>query len=441
MIVDHLSYGVSGGAAIAALRIHQGLRKRGIESRFWHAPGQHEGYRPGENDSPDAAPQPIVWPKVRHQSALASFVSNGKRTVSDLVVKARHLRYRPDGFEYFSTGTLRRETRWPDDQLRGDVTLLHWVGKLFDYDSFFETVPRQHPIVWVLHDMNPFTGGCHFSAGCDRFTKQCGNCPQISASSPRDVTFAALKRKRRLFDGLNLHVVAPSQWLSREAQRSVPFGDAASHRVIPYGLETELFTPVEKLAARRALGLDPAKRIVLFGAASGANRRKGFHCLLEAWGQLPSANLLGVMFGGGDAPDIPPGQAEIQHLGFIHDPERLSLLYSAADLFVLPSLEDNLPQTGMEAMACGTAVAAFDAGGIPDYVRPGETGALARTGDAHDLAREIRGLLDQPEQMREMGSRAREMILREYSQPVESACYAEFLQNLIDGGAAGSQAA
>ncbi len=372
---------------------------------------------------------------------MGRLVSSLTRTAHDLGVKIRHLRHRPAGFEYFSTGRLRSPTPWPSDQLSGDVLVLHWIGKLVDYPSFFASLPKDRPVVWVLHDMNPFTGGCHFSAGCDRFTTHCGNCPQIAGSGDRDITFQTLRMKRQLYQGLNLHIVSPSRWLSAEAQRSVPFADVASHRVIPYGLETDQFTPVDRQQARRALNLGDDKRIVLFGAASSENRRKGFHCLLNAWSELPAETVRGVMFGAGQAPTLLRGQAEIQHLGFIRDPAKLRLVYSAADLFVLPSLEDNLPQTGMEAMSCGTPVVAFSAGGIPDYVRPGETGMLVPTGDARALGGQIRRLLENPDQLRRMGAQARETMVREYSQPIESMRYAEFLESLAQASPAGAQAA
>lgn len=460
MIVDHLCYGVTGGAAIAALRIHDGLRLRGIDSRFWHAPGLSD---PGHaataatpaadhasNDQADPSCHPLSWPTPFHRNALEQWFSKATRTARDLEVKFRHLRFRPDGYEYFSTGRLRYATPWPTDQLQGDVLVLHWIGKLFDYPSFFDTLPQDRPIVWVLHDMNPFTGGCHFSAGCDRFTKHCGHCPQIASSSECDITFQTLRMKRRLYEGLNLHVVAPSEWLIREAKRSIPMSGCRSHQVIPYGLKTDLFAPVDRRQARRALSLDqldPAvgtqhvddaqgddqarKRIVLFGAASNENRRKGFHCLLEAWSKLPADSVQGLMFGEGQAPQLGPGLPEIRHLGFVSDPAMLRLVYAAADLFVLPSLEDNLPQTGLEAMACGTPVVGFATGGIPDYVRPGETGLLAETGDTEALARQILRLVEQPELADQMGRQARTMMVGEFSQPIESERYAELFSSLV----------
>jgi glycosyltransferase involved in cell wall biosynthesis len=366
-----------------------------------------------------------------HRSAIDRWLLKATRTKRDWEVKLRHLRQRPEGFDYFSTGLLRRATPWPHQSLYGDVLVLHWIGKLFDYPSFFASLPRERPIVWVLHDMNPFTGGCHFSAGCNGFRHRCGNCPQIAGSADDDITAKTLQMKQQLYAGLNLHVVSPSQWLSDEAKRSVAFAEAAGHHVIPYSLDTNQFSPVDRIAARRALNLDPDKKIVLFGAAAISNRRKGLHELLEAWAHLPADSVQGLMFGSGEAPAIPEGQAPIRQLGFIGEPEQLRLIYSAADLFVLPSLEDNLPQTGLEAMSCGTPVVAFDAGGIPDYVRPGQTGLLSPVGDAKSLAAQIRVLLDHPEWSRRMGRTAREVMVGEYSQAVESARYAELLGSIL----------
>ena len=139
MIVDHLCFGMTGGAAIAAMRIHDGLRLRGIDSRFWHAPGLSESESTAETDR---SCQPLSWPTPFHENALEQWFTKATRTARDLEVKFRHLRFRPDGFEYFSTGRLRYATPWPADQLQGDVLVLHWIGKLFDYPSFFGTLPQ-----------------------------------------------------------------------------------------------------------------------------------------------------------------------------------------------------------------------------------------------------------------------------------------------------------
>ena len=429
MIVDHLCHGLSGGAASAALRIHHGLRREGIESRFWHASARGRSQVSGEEDGCRV----LQWPKSSHRNTIDKWVIKATRTKRDWEVKLRHLRQRPPGFDYFSTGLLRHATPWPHQALYGDVLVLHWIGKLFDYPSFFASLPRERPIVWVLHDMNPFTGGCHFSAGCNGFRHRCGNCPQIAASADDDITAKTLQMKKQLYAGLNLHVVAPSRWLSDEAQRSVALTEAVTHQVIPYSLDTHQYSPVDRIAARRALNLDPEKKIVLFGAAAIGNRRKGLHELLEAWAELPADSVQGLMFGSGEAPVVPDGLAPIRHLGFISESEKLRLVYSAADLFVLPSLEDNLPQTGLESMSCGTPVVAFDAGGIPDYVRPGHTGLLAPAGDAKSLAAQIRVLLDHPELRERMGRTAREVMVREHSRPVESARYSELLESSLGG--------
>jgi glycosyltransferase involved in cell wall biosynthesis len=292
-------------------------------------------------------------------------------------------------------------------------------------------VPAQRPILWVLHDMNPFTGGCHFSAGCDRFTNQCGDCIQIANPGSHDITQRSLRIKQRAYRDLNLHVAAPSRWLLAEAQRSTAFSQAAGFHLIPYGLDTERFSPLDKRHAREQLGLPVDKQIVLFGAESHTNERKGFRHLLEAWPQVDRETVLGVMFGSGGKPEISSDQAELRHLGYLSDPLQQRLVYSSADVFVLPSMQDNLPQTGLEAMACGTAVVAFDAGGIPDYVRPGQTGLLAKTADSDALGRQLNRMLADSQATQQMGEFAREVILSEFSQPVESARYLVLIESLL----------
>ncbi|MCH8148487.1 MAG: glycosyltransferase, partial [Planctomycetes bacterium] len=170
-----------------------------------------------------------------------------------------------------------------------------------------------------------------------------------------------------------------------------------------------------------------------FGAESLLHRRKGFHFLLEALKRLRNTHaVLGLTFGNGVVP-VDQGLPEIRSIGFISNPERQATVYSASDIFVMPSLEDNLPQTGVEALACGTPVIAFDTGGIPDYVKPMETGLLARLADTEDLTARISWLADRPEQRTRMGEEGRKLIVREFHHETQAAKYIDLYRRLLKG--------
>jgi len=296
------------------------------------------------------------------------------------------------------------------------VINLHWVSGLVDYRRFFAAVPEDVPVVWTLRDMNTFTGGCHYDAGCDRFVERCGACPQLGSSDDEDLSRRVWERKETLFSSLTperLHIVTPSRWMAGEVARSSLLGDRFAVSAIPNGVNTDEFAPRDRAAARSVLGIPEESEVVLFVAYSVAPRRKGFPLLMDALRQLSNRpNLLAVSVGAGSpAADIP---FPTLHLGKISQNRLLSLVYSAADVYVIPSLQDNLPSTVLESMACGTPVVGFDVGGVPEMVRPGVTGTLAPVGDVDFLAASISSLLSDPAERKAMAERCRSVVMDEY---------------------------
>ena len=285
--------------------------------------------------------------------------------------------------------------------------------------------------MWTMRDMNPFTGGCHFSNGCERFAVGCGSCPQLGQPSPNDVSRTYLGVRRAALQGVNLHVVAPSRWMLDHARRSPVFEEARSFRRIPTGVETNVFQPHDKEAARKALGVPPGRLVIGFGSERLDNVRKGLTQGLEALARLGSERPVQVLCFGEELPKwaLPEG-LPVHSLGYVSDPDVLAQAYSAADCFVLSSLEDNLPKTGLEALACGTPVVAFNAGGIPDFVVPGETGLLAETGDTGDLARQLDWMVEHDEERTAMGQRARELVLEHFTAEGQAGAYRDLYESL-----------
>lgn len=416
--VDHVNTLLTGGAALAARRIHEGLLAAGVDSRFWHRDREAlpADVAAGQPISIDGQPayRPLPWP------APASFVPGlgavqnawtrwrGKRTLQ------RALAGRPPGLDLFSTATNGYTPLGPR-LLGGDLLHLHWLAWWIDYPSFFASIPDDFPVVWSLHDMNPFTGGCHYTGNCPAFRGECRECPQLGSPGPADLARQMQAIKAAALATKRLHIVAASQWLERAARESRILQSARSFRTIHYGLDTQKLAPIDKLVARDHLSLPRERTIVVFGAEDIHNARKGLLPLLEALSRLRGRErVLGVFFGRGSV-TASPSLPELRSLGFIADPVRQQQLYSAADLLVMPSLQENLGQVGLEAMACGTPVVAFDAGGNADFVRPGVSGLLARPGDADDLAAHMQRLIDDDDLRRRLGAAARAMIEREFS--------------------------
>jgi glycosyltransferase involved in cell wall biosynthesis len=277
-----------------------------------------------------------------------------------------------------------------------DVVNLHWVQHACILPK--ELTHINCPIVWTLHDLAPLTGGCHYPGNCTGWRSGCGNCPMLQRRGPKDASCRGIAEKDTIYPTLNLTFVAPSRWMADLARTSpLTAGHTIEH--IPNGLNQELFRPTAKIEARQLLGLPTEGRIILFGADRAMrDRRKGFHLLKAALPRLTdSTGVRLVVFGANRIDNADDFPFPIHALGVLKDDAKLALAYSAADLLVVPSLEDNLPNTIVEALSCGCPCVGFDVGGIPEMIEEGQTGALATAGDPHALAMAVLRVLHHPE--------------------------------------------
>jgi glycosyltransferase involved in cell wall biosynthesis len=347
-----------------------------------------------------------------------------ERTQSELMERAPNTGVFTDDRNQHGSETLR-------EILPTDVIHLHWVVRFVDYLLFFRDVPKGHPLVWTLHDMNPITGGCHHACGCRRFTDHCGMCPQLPTRRPKDFSNAAWKRKSHAYRDLSQtrnRIVTPSRWLANEVRRSSLMSNLEVE-VIPYGLDTEVFQPRDRLQARQMLGVPADAHVLLFVAQWLADSYKGMATLVEALAKLKDdRKLFLLVLGRGEA--VEKSQIPSRFLGSITEDERLSFVYSAADLFLLPSLEDNFPNTALEALACGLPVVGSKVGGIPEIVREGETGILFGRGHAEALAQAIQRVLPEHEQLRRMSANCRNTVLKEYTLEIQAQRYLDLYDTL-----------
>jgi glycosyltransferase involved in cell wall biosynthesis len=352
------------------------------------------------------------WRRERIQRSFATYESD-----------------RPSGLEPFSDDRTPVATEVVEQCPDADILNLHWIANFVDLGTFFDRVDV--PVVWTLHDMNAFTGGCHYTAGCDQYESTCGACPQLGSDDEQDLSRAIRQRKSEAYQSAieadQLNIVAPSQWLAQEARRSSLLQEAPIS-VIPYGLDTAVFQPRETAGLRQAIEIPDHHQILLFVAQSTQNHRKGFDLLQKALGELSGDHMTLVSIGS----HKPKLEADLPHvhLGSIQSDLLLSVFYSAADVFVIPSLQDNLPNTVLESMACGTPVVGFDTGGIPDMVRPGETGWLADTGNVPALRKSIETALADDDARQRLGERCREVVENEYTLEVQAQRYSHLYQRL-----------
>ena len=400
-----------GGAGLAATRLHDALLKRGVESRMLVV------IRRSKDDTVSA---------LKPFALLPGFAS---RILFGISRKIQHRR-RSTGGGLFSLDRVY----YGRDLLRqlpnSNLIHLHWIVDMLDYTTALPELARRAPLIWTFHDMNCFTGGCHYDGRCGRFAAACGFCPQLASTTEYDLSRQVFLRKQRSLAKIpteRLVVICPSDWMARAVSRSLLFARFRTV-TIPYGVDAHVFKPTARQRARSELGLPADAKILLFVSEIVSDRRKGFAILLQALeGLCKVSNLLVVTVG--SKCEMRIATAPHRHLHRIEDPSRLALVYSAADVFIVPSMEDNLPNTVLEAMSCGLPVIAFRVGGIPEVVRDTETGLLVDVGNATDLAQKLLWILEHSRERERMSAAARSHLLRNFTEERQAAACEFLYQN------------
>ncbi len=320
-----------------------------------------------------------------------------------------------------------------------DVIHLHWVNQGFlSLKNVAELGKLGKPVVWTLHDMWAFTGGCHYSGDCTRWQQSCGQCPYLKNPAEHDLSNRVWRRKQRLFPK-NIRFVTCSAWLAGLARESSLLRD---HVVsdIPNPIDTSVFAPIsdeERWRLRSDLGIPQDTFLLLFVAMKISETRKGFHLLSEALQQLrqqhPDLPVSLLVMGKSDPETLATLPYPVFPLGLVQGAADLAKAYAAADAFVIPSLEDNLPNTVMESLACGTPVAGFRTGGIPEMVTDADQGFLANPGDIPGLANSIHTLLRGDVPLSAYRMAARRKALDCYANAVVGARYKALYESLLNG--------
>jgi glycosyltransferase involved in cell wall biosynthesis len=335
----------------------------------------------------------------------------------------------------FSTANVGTDISDHPEILNADILHLHWTNfgylSINDLKKLFNT---GKPVVWTLHDMWAFTGGCHYSGDCDHFRGHCGDCWMLRDADEHDLSFTGWTRKMDMFkDAKNMVFVTCSHWLANVARTSLLLKDFRIE-TIPNPIDTAIFLPKDKSTARKKWHIAPDVKIILFGAANIMDRRKGISYLVEALDELkknyPEQNIEIVIFGKNKSFDINLLTFKVHELKLISSQNDLVDLYSLADVFVTPAIEDNLPNTVMEALACGTPVVAFNTGGIPDMVEHRQNGYLAEFKSSADFAAGIHYVLN-TENKAELAINARKKVLDTFTDEIVAAKYINLYQTIL----------
>lgn len=406
------TYDIEGGAARACYRLHQGLQAIGTNSQMLV---QFKAV-----NTPT-----VIAPKTNLAASIAKSRITFDALPLKLYPKRQNTTFSP---QYLPDSSLKQI-----NQINPDIINLHWINA--GYIQIETLAKLKKPIVWTLHDMWAFTGGCHYTQGCDRYLQSCGACPQLGSNSERDLSRWVWQRKAKTWQMLNLTVVTPSKWLASCARESTLLNNIRIE-TIPNGLNTDIYRPIDRPLARKVLQLPLDKRLVLFGASNANDKRKGFNLLQFALQSLGATEwkdqLELVIFGASEASSSDSLPFKVHYLDTVHDDVSLALIYSAADAFIAPSLEDNLPNTILEASACGTPCIAFNIGGMPDMIDHRQSGYLAQPYEVQDLANGIVWILEDSERYQKLSQQARQKVEQEFSLEIQARHYLSLFADLVN---------
>lgn len=406
MKIIHLSLEDSFGAGRAAIRISNAVRKTGIDSAVY------------------------VLNKNEMADSYALELNRTNRMKVMLYDRINHMllnKYPEHGYFHMDQYGIDF-TKYPEIR-DADILHFHWINEGIWSKAFVQSLIRLNkPIVWTMHDMWAFTGGCHYDDNCKKYKTKCTECPVLCSRKKNDDAFKAQKMKRSWMEKLNIQLVGCSQWITKQANESYICSGMKNKAVcIPNPTNAQVFKIYDKLLCKRLLEINEKKKLVLFGAVNAASdKRKGAGYLLEAINMLnPKEYVLGI-FGSKDV-DLGTEQFEIINFGRVSDDFHLALIYNAADVFVAPSMQENLANTVMESLTCGTPVVAFDIGGMPDMIIHGVNGYLVKPFGTSELARGIEETAALPQTKEAV----RQSVLERFSEKIVGAKYLEVYEKIL----------
>ena len=404
----------TGGAAIAANRLLHALNHNGVEARML--------VRDRKTDASEVVNIPPSWrlkAKFLWERGII-WLANGLSKKGIFQV------------DIANTGT--DITRMPEFQ-QADVIHLHWVNQGFlSLGNLERILASGKPVVVTLHDQWHFTGICHYSNDCEKYRTQCEHCPMLKGQR-MDLAQRVFDRKRAMYEGRNLTFVGCSRWMADMARQSrLTQGHTVTN--IPNAIDADVFKPMDKAAARQRHHLPADKKLILFGAQRITDERKGFRFLTEACEHIAMHHptlpkQLGVVVLGGDAQSVKEAlPLPVYTVNYLSNEKEIAELYNAADLFVTPSLQDNLPNTIVEAMACGTPCVGFNVGGIPEMIHHQQDGYVADYCDSLDFAQGIAWCLNEQRQPA-LGTAARATALATYGEIAVAQRYQAIYQQAL----------
>jgi glycosyltransferase involved in cell wall biosynthesis len=401
---------IQGGAARAAYRLHSALLACGVDSQMLV-----------QNKSSDD------YTVIAENKKIKKYLANLRPIIDSLPVR----------FYKDKTKTLFSPSWLPFggivdkiNEINPDIVHLHWIAA--GMMRIEDIAKIKAPIVWSLHDMWAFTGGCHYDEECGGYKEICGNCKILGSNKEKDLSRKIFERKQKTFRKKDMTIVGLSRWLNDASNKSTLLKEK-NHINLPNPIDTTIFKPFDKAKSRALWNLPRNKKLVLFGAMGAtSDPRKGFKELGDAMRNLTSQDIEFVVFGSSKPKDTPDFGFKTHYLGSLSDDVSLVTLYSAVDVMVVPSLQEAFGQTASESMACATPVVAFGATGLLDIVDHQTNGYLAKPFESEDLAHGIEWVLDAPN-YDELCLNAREKVVKEFDCKIVAEKYVKLYEEILHG--------
>ena len=405
----------TGGAAVAANRLMEALNNNGVKATM------------------------LVRDKETEQLTVSAVPRSGHvnwHFLWERFVIWLHLHFRRQHLFEIDIANSGYDITSLREFREADVIHLHWVNQgMLSLKGIRRILDSGKPVVWTMHDIWPATSVCHYARGCERFHTACACCPLLPEKSWADLAARVWRQKLAMLDGRRIHYVACSRWLADEARQSALLA-GQKIAAIPNAIDTRLFSPQDKQCARQQWELPAGKRVILFVSQRVTDERKGMSYFVKAVSLLAARypamreDTVIAILGGHSEEVVSQLALPAYSLGYVSDPHRIVEVYNTADVFVLPSLEDNLPNTLMEAMACGVPCVGFRVGGIPEMIDHRQNGYVARFCDADDLAAGIRYVLDEADG-HDLAYACLQKVLHTYSQQSVAKRYIEIYEEAL----------
>ncbi|MCD7937269.1 MAG: glycosyltransferase [Tannerellaceae bacterium] len=407
--VLYISSGYTGGGAyIAAHRIHTGLLKIGIKSNMLVKYGNNTREPDIQITTNEENPDFSIEYKALNQYSI---------TKTHILFSPSMVGINPEKYIHFFDPA---------------IVQLHFIN--YEFIKIEDLSYIKKPIVWRLPDCWAFTGGCHYPDGCKKFQEACGNCPLLNSNEEMDLSRKVWQRKKTSWEKLNLTIVVPTLWMKDLVQQSSLFCHLPIE-IIPNGVDLEKFYPLDKDACRKVLGFSCEKKIILYGAHHALNDpRKGYEYIQQAIKKIPQEerkNIEFVIFGTDNEQLMEETRLSVKSFGYIKEHLILQMIYSAADVMIVPSTEEAFGQTVIEAMGCGTPVIAFKETGPESIIDHKINGYLANYKSSYDLAKGICWILNSKKRLQLLSKNAIKKVRQVYDIKIVAKQYQKLYERIL----------